>query len=133
MKTLNPTRVARVAKLIEHPLAKASRVDHRDGGGHLDPIYQSSPQQRASYRARKAEDRAFVSGTWSADASAEESAEEFLMTITSGENGGEFALDAVMPEEYGGPFVITTAGAEFAYETDGSNPTGASREPFPTS
>jgi hypothetical protein len=135
MGTLNTTRIARVTKQAKpkSPVLKVSRVDHRDGAGHLAPLYEASLQQRASYRVRKAKDRAFVSATWSADVAAEASAQEFLMTVTSGENGGEFLLDEVMPEENGGPFVVTAAGAEFAYETDRSNPTGAMREPFPKS
>jgi hypothetical protein len=135
MDTLSTTRMARVAKLAKHnsPATKVSRVDHRDGAGHLAPVYEASLQERTSYRVRKAKNRAFVSGPWSVDTAAEASAQEFLMTVTSGENGGEFMLDAVMPEENGGPFVVTAAGAEFAYETDRSNPTGAMREPFPKS
>jgi len=135
MRTVNLTRIASTAKLTEpkSPTLKASRVDHRDGAGHLAPVYMASLQQRASYRVRKAKDRAFVSGTSSADPTAQESAEEFLITVTSGENGGESTLDAVLPEENGGPFVVTAAGAEFAYGTDRSNPIGATREPFPKS
>jgi hypothetical protein len=135
MRTLNLTRIAPSAKLAElRSLAvKAPRVDHRDGAGHLAPVYRASLEQRASYRARKVKDRAFVSGTWSTDAAAEESAEEFLMSVTSGENGGESKLDWVTLEENGGPFVVTAAGAEFAYGTDRSNPRGATREPFPRS
>jgi hypothetical protein len=135
MSSLNTTRIARAAKLAKHksPAIQVSRVDHRDGAGHLAPVYEASLQQRTSYRVRKAKNRAFVSGTRSADAAAEASAQEFLMTVTSGENGGEFMLDAATPEENGGPFVVTAAGAEFAYETDRSNPTSAMREPFPKS
>jgi hypothetical protein len=131
MSSLNTTRIARAAKPAKSPAPKVSRVDHRDGAGHLAPVYEASLQQRTSYRVRKAKNRAFVSATGSTDVTAEASAQEFLMTVTSGENGGEFMLDAVMPEENGGPFVVTSAGAEFAYETDRSNPAGAMREPFP--
>jgi hypothetical protein len=134
MRTVNVTDIASAATTErKSSTVKLSRVDHRDGAGHLAPVYRASLEQRASYRARKANDRAFVSGTWSADPTAEESAEEFLIAVTTGESGGESTLDAVMPEENGGPFVVTAAGAEFAYGTDRSNPTGATREPFPRS
>ncbi len=55
------------------------------------------------------------------------------MTVTSGEDGGEDTLDEATPEENGGPFVETSAATEFAYGTDRSNPSGATREPFPKS
>jgi hypothetical protein len=135
MGTMNVTGIPSAAKRAQHKSSaiKPSGVDHRDGAGHLALVYRASLEQRASYRARKTKDRAFVSGTWSADPTAEESAEEFLLAVTSGENGGESTLDVVTPEENGGPFVVTAAGVEFAYETDRSNPRGATREPFPTS
>jgi hypothetical protein len=74
-----------------------------------------------------------VSGTSSTDASAEESGQEFVMTVTSGENGGESGNDEETSEERGGPFIETKARVEFAYDTDESNPADATREPFPTS
>ncbi len=55
------------------------------------------------------------------------------MTVTSGQDAGESALDEETSEEGGGPFVETNARDEFAYDTDGSNPIDATREPFPTS
>ena len=114
-------------------LSKISRVDHRDGAGHLNPAYAASLYERASLRAEKTLEHAFVSGTWSADAAAEGSGEEFVRTVTSGEDGGEGELDDVTLEERGGPFVETWAATEFAYDADASNPVGATREPFPTS
>ena len=132
---MNLTRIPRAAKLAARtaPLSTFARVDHRDGAGHLEPAYAASLYARVSDRAHKPEDRAFLSGTWSADQTAEESAEEFVMTVTSGEDGGEFMLDEATPEENGGPFVETSATTEFAYGTDRTNPSGATREPFPTS
>jgi hypothetical protein len=55
------------------------------------------------------------------------------MTMTSGQDAGKSALDEESSEEGGGPFVETNAREELAYDTDGSNPIGATREPFPTS
>ena len=55
------------------------------------------------------------------------------MSVTSGVDGGESALAVETSEERGGPFIETSANVEFAYDTDDSNPTGATREPFPTS
>ena len=114
-------------------LSKFSRVDHRDGAGHLEPAYAASLSAQASLRAQKTTERAFVSGSFSADSAAEESAEEFVLTVTSGEDGGESELDDVTLEERGGPFVETSAATEFGYRTDATNPVDATREPFPTS
>jgi len=132
----------RLAHAVAMPAASAvatlikRRVQHRNGAGHLEPAYEAELRARVQDRARNTGERAFVGGTWSTDLSAEESGEEFVMTVTSGEDGGKSALstlDEESSEERGGPFVETDARVEFAYGTDGSNPTGATREPFPMS
>ena len=63
---------------------------------------------------------------------AEELAEEFLKSATSGEYVGEDELDQEVPEESGGPFVIHPAHYEFARDVDDSNPIDGSREPLPS-
>ena len=63
---------------------------------------------------------------------AEELAEEFLMSATSGEYVGEEVLNQEVPEESGGPFVIHSARSEFARGVDESNPADAHREPIPS-
>jgi hypothetical protein len=55
-----------------------------------------------------------------------------VKTVTSGEDAGQSARDEDSIEEDGGPFIETSGKEEFAYDTDGSNPIGATREPFPT-
>jgi hypothetical protein len=112
---------------------RARRVAHRNGSGHLDPVYEAQLRARVHERMQRSNDRAFLSGMWSTDASVEESGDEFVMTVTSGEDGGESMLDDETSEERGGPFVETDASVEFAYDADESNPMGATREPFPTS
>jgi hypothetical protein len=111
----------------------ARRVDHRNGAGHLEPVYEAAMRRRGRERVRVAAERAFVSGTSSSNPTAEECGEDFVMTVTSGQDAGESAIDEESSEEGGGPFVETKARVEFAYDTDGSNPIGATREPFPTS
>jgi hypothetical protein len=114
-------------------LASARRVEHRNGAGHLEPAHEAALRARVIDRARHVDERAFVRGPSSADSSADEYGEDFVMTVTSGEDGGEAALDEETDEERGGPFVETRASAEFAYGVDESNPAGATREPFPKS
>ena len=62
---------------------------------------------------------------------AESLAEEFVHSATSGENQAEEALDQIVPEEIGGPFVETSAEEEFADGTDESNPSDAEPEAMP--
>jgi hypothetical protein len=62
---------------------------------------------------------------------AETLAEGFVLGATQDEDGEDAALDGLVPEEIGGPFVETSASAEFAAGTDGSNPADAKREAMP--
>jgi hypothetical protein len=63
---------------------------------------------------------------------AEELAEDFVGSATSGEEQGLETRDSVLDEEVGGPFVTTPAKREFAEGIDASNPEDAEREPFPS-
>ena len=63
---------------------------------------------------------------------AQELAEEFLIAATSGEAIAEDALNAAVTEDEGGPFVISSASREFAYDIDESNPVDAKRESLPS-
>jgi hypothetical protein len=62
---------------------------------------------------------------------AEDLAEEFLKSATSAEETFPDTLEAQVPEEEGGPFVITRGKDEFAKGVDESNPRGAKAEAFP--
>jgi hypothetical protein len=94
-------------------ITPARRVDHRNGAGHLDAMYEADLRVRAHDSAQNASERAFVSGTWSTDPAAEEAAEEFVRTVTSGEDGGAHALYEESPAE--NDVLETNAGAEFLY------------------
>lgn len=63
---------------------------------------------------------------------AEEVAESFLQSATSGEEAGEERANAEVPEEEGGPFIITTGAKEFGYDIDASNPKDAEPAGRPT-
>lgn len=76
---------------------------------------------------------AFIhSARHSNDDLAEALGEQFLSSATSGEEAAEDAMNEQVTEEAGGPFVITSAGSEFAEGTDSSNPRGAKRAPVPS-
>jgi hypothetical protein len=63
---------------------------------------------------------------------AEELAEEFVSSATSGEEAANEGHEQLVPEENGGPFVLSSGFTEFADGTDESNPEDAEPEPFPT-
>jgi hypothetical protein len=62
---------------------------------------------------------------------AEVLAEDFLRSATSGEDVDDEVMAQVVPEEFGGPFIESTADEEFADGTDESNPVDAVPEPLP--
>lgn len=110
-------------------------LKRRDGSGHIDPKYARELLEKA--RENQNEDdgpeatHAFLSRAGSMDPLAEELGEAFVEAATSGEDTEAERHDAITPEEYGGPFVVTNAGEEYADGTDESNIAEATREPFP--
>ncbi len=62
---------------------------------------------------------------------AENLAEEFVDAATRGDGADDEAIDGVVSEEIGGPFIVTSAADEFAHDTDAANPPDAEREPLP--
>ena len=115
-----PSLVARYGSGVR--AVNVRRVEHRDGAGHLDPTYAAELRARVRERARSTGERAFVSGSSRTDAGAEEAGKEFVMSVTSGVDGGELRASPVeTSEERGGPFIETSANVEFAYDTDDSN------------
>jgi len=61
----------------------------------------------------------------------EELGEAYVQSMTSGSQAAEDIRDEVVPEESGGPFVVTSAKTEFAEGTDASNPADAEPAPLP--
>jgi hypothetical protein len=97
----------------------------------LDPKYAADLRAQSGIEEKDAP--AFLDGPRSPnDDFAEELGEEVVEKATTGEDAGEDALNQVVPEEDGGPFVESTGGQEFAEGADLSNPKSAFREPFPT-
>jgi hypothetical protein len=126
------------AQKAAKPAAQRATKPHkprvrRDATGHLDPNYARDLRRLSRENQEHDDDRAFLVGQRREDALAAELGREFVETVTSGEDEGVELRDEDVPEEIGGPFVITTAGKEFADEPDESNPVDATREPFPKS
>jgi hypothetical protein len=106
-------------------------IQRRDATGHLDPRYAADLRLRSLENARVGDDVAFVAGARSSDPLAAALGEEFVEAATTGEDAGLEAFNEGIPEEDGGPFVMTRGRDEFAHGMDRSNPKGATREPFP--
>jgi hypothetical protein len=114
-------RKAKVARPVrKSPPRLASRAPVPDGDLDEAEVLRTEPHE------------SLVPGAESDDL-AEELAEEYVESATSGAQAAEDIRDEEVPEETGGPFVQTSSATEFAYDTDGSNPRDAKRAPFPTS
>ena len=118
-------RPARVAKARAPRLAAVSR--------QLQPLGRKSAFQLddGEPRVERNDPEMPIPGLTSDDL-AEGLGEEFVEGVTSGEDVAEDVRDEVLPEEEGGPFVITSARTEFAYDTDESNPSDAEPAALPT-
>jgi hypothetical protein len=103
-----------------------------DNAGHLDPIRALRLLEIAWKTRAWPPEEAFVGGSTVDDDLAEELAESAVVAMTSGEDivVEHFNLD--VEEDWGGPFVESSASKEFAGGTDESNIPEATREPFPT-
>jgi phosphatidylserine/phosphatidylglycerophosphate/cardiolipin synthase-like enzyme len=107
-------------------------AQRRDPTGHLDPKYAADLRLRSLETARSDLDIAFLGRARSSDSLAEVLGRGFVEAATTGEDRALDALNEGLPEDAGGPFVMTRGRDEFARGRDASNPKGATREPFPT-
>lgn len=96
------------------------------GSKHKHPVSRGRRDSAAAFLPDPSDGPVIVD-----DDLAEDLAEEYLRSATSAEESFQERLEGEVPEEEGGPFVITSAKEEFAKGTDGSNPRGAEREAFP--
>jgi hypothetical protein len=103
-----------------------------DNAGRLDPVRGSRLLAIAAETHVRLPENAFVAGSESDDDLAEELGEGAVVAMTSGEDAVVEDLNHDVEEDWGGPFVESTANKEFASGTDESNIPEATREPFPT-
>lgn len=108
-------------------------IERRDATGHLNPTYAAHLRKRSVASAGSAgRDYApFVDRPRSGDPLASALGEEFVSAATTGDEVRLGEHNQRIPEDEGGPFVITKARDEFGRKRDGSNPAGSTREPFP--
>ena len=105
---------------------------HFDNSGHLDPARAERLLEGTRARRSRPPEAAFVAGTTADDDLATGLGEGVVVAMTSGEDRLAEDLNHDVDEDWGGPFVLTTANKEFAHGTDESNIAEATREPFPT-
>ena len=118
-KKASPTRVT--ARSVRQRAAPVKPIRHL--------VDDDEPRERMDAETTLLGSR----GGEESDDLAEELGEAFVMTATSGEQADEDIRDEEVPEERGGPFVVTPAGREFARGTDESNPADAEPAALPTS
>jgi hypothetical protein len=97
---------------------------------------QKKPLKPKRHQPRSDDGNAFIPDpeggpARTSDDLAETLAEGFLQGATQDDEADDDALDGFVSEEIGGPFIETSAAAEFAAGTDGSNPADAKREAIP--
>jgi hypothetical protein len=130
-----PSRPSQTNGKPATPPPRKRPVRRRDGAGRIDPQYARELLAKAR-ETRNDDDspeniHAFLKAARATEPLAQEMGENFLETVTSGEEREPERRDRITPDEVGGPFVVTTAGEEFAAGTDESNIPEAEREPLP--
>jgi len=104
---------------------------HFDNAGHMDPV-RAERLMSFTMEARGSDsERPFFEGARAEDTFAEELGEGTVQAMTSGEDRVSDDLNREVEEDWGGPFVMSSASKEFASGTDASNIEEATREPFP--
>jgi hypothetical protein len=110
----------------------ASRGRSRfDNQGHLEPQREARLSEVAAESQRRPE-QVFFKGSEAEDDLAEELGEGAVLAMTTGENTVSEDFNHDVEEDWGGPFIETTANKEFSFDLDESNIAEATREPFPT-
>jgi len=95
------------------PKRNAAKHERRDGGDAFFPDPGEGP-------------------AWAPDDLAEELAEDFLVSVTTGQEQGVEAHERFVDEEIGGPFVTTSPRMQFGRSYDDSNRPEVESEAFPT-
>jgi hypothetical protein len=116
----------------KHRAAPNSERRTFDNAGHLDPARASRLLEIAAETRARSPGNAFVVGSEADDDLAEELGEGAVVAMTSGDDAVAVDMNHDVEEDWGGPFVESTASKEFASGTDESNIPEATREPFPT-
>ncbi len=118
--------------VMEKSKNHAPPAPRRDATGHLNPAYAAELRAHSGeLGSSKDNEDAFRPSAIRRDPLAEELGEGFLRGVTGAEDDEDETFEQIVPEESGGPFLVTTGATEFADGVDESNPADATREPFP--
>jgi hypothetical protein len=112
------------------PRSAGGARGHFDNQGHIDP--DRAARLLALSAARNGSYAAFIETSKAEDDLADELAEVAVVAMTGGESRMVEDMNRDVEEDWGGPFIVTSANREFAGGTDDSNIPEATREPFPT-
>jgi hypothetical protein len=116
---------------------KEAGARQKKGGAEAAPAPRAASASTARRPPRSDDANAFIpdpanDGPAHADDDlAEVLAEDFLESATQGNDVFEDELGRELPDEIGGPFVVTDSDEELADDVDASNPVGAERAPRP--
>ena len=113
-------------KAPARPARRAAKPRNRLPQAKRHAVESDEPRERAG----DANERAFV-GARTGEDEAKELGEEFVRSVTSGEEAESEMEEEEAVEEEGGPFVVTSASTEYGFGTDESNPPDAEKAPFP--
>ncbi len=116
----------------KHQAAPNSERRTFDNAGHLDPSRASRLLAIGAETRERPAGSAFFAGSEADDDLAEELGEGAVIAMTSGADAVVEDMNHDVEEDWGGPFIESTANKEFASGTDESNIAEATREPFPT-
>jgi len=112
---------------------RAVVVDRRyfENAGHLAPDRLARLIELGADGRGRAREEAFLRRSDEPDDLAEELGEGAVFAMTTGEDAVVDDFNRDVEEDWGGPFIETSASIEFASGTDESNIAEATREPFP--
>ena len=108
-------------------------VVRRDPTGHLNPDYERELRALSGHSGHKKnlDPTAFINTPNTRDEFAEAFGEGAVLAMTSGAEGEQQVFDQIVIEEWGGPFIMTPARAEFASGPDADDIPTAELSAFP--
>jgi hypothetical protein len=118
--------------------AKARRAKAKPAGASRSGAQPRDTSHVHVHVARRSDDgNAFIPDPGdgparTSDALAEVLGEDFVEAATGNNDALQDDLEGPLPDEVGGPFVLTRDAQELADDVDASNPLGAEREALPT-
>lgn len=118
----------------KNDVGRSEPVRRYDRPGHLHPAYAARLLALARAGREHADDDELLRASAEEDGLANELGETTLVSMTSGDAAFGRDVAAPAPEEFGGPFVVTSTGDELAEALDEQSPLDVPKvkpRPFP--